>query len=88
MECFMFDNFYDMIAVVVLARMVDDIDKKVSFSWEWRMHFGFESFRFRWKAINNKIISNAFRARADLIILISVGVSRGYTDHHQGRGIP
>ena len=32
MECFMFDNFYDMIAVVILARMVDDVDKKVSFS--------------------------------------------------------
>ena len=29
MECFMFDNFYDMMAVVVLARMVDVIDKKV-----------------------------------------------------------
>ena len=29
MECFMFDNFYDMITVVVLARMVDVIDKKV-----------------------------------------------------------
>ena len=32
MEYFLFDNFFDMIAVVTIAKVVDAIDKKVQFS--------------------------------------------------------